>query len=273
MSLPDLSGKDKLRKAALDYARRGWLIFPCIPNDKPPAFKGGFYSATTNPATIARWWNAKPYNIGIRTGACSHLWVVDIDPGGWLDGLPLTLEAATGRGRHLYFATGLDLPNTAGRIGPGIDTRGGGGYVIAPPSVHPSGAIYRWSIESEPATPPGWLIERARKQRNSERATTAAGLATQPGALAGAYGQAALNAEIGAVVLAPKGTRNNALNKAAFSLGQLVAGGELAADEVGAALWRACEVNGLLADDGPRQVDATIRSGLKAGAQHPRALP
>ena len=88
---------------------------------------------------------------------------------------------------------------------------------------------------------------------------------------AGAYGHAALRAEIAALAATPPGCRNHALNRAAFSLFQLVAGGELAEAEVIAALQQACVTNGLAADDGWGSVHATIRSGRGAGMQHPRS--
>src|SRR5262245_7102942 len=126
---PDGAG-NTLLAAALRYAHRGWLVFPCRTGGKEPVTRNGFYAATANSATIKRWWRAQPYNVAIRTGPESGLWVVDLD-GGELDELPPTLEAETNRGRHLYFAEpGLDLPSTTKRIGPGIDTRGRGGYVI-----------------------------------------------------------------------------------------------------------------------------------------------
>jgi hypothetical protein len=88
---------------------------------------------------------------------------------------------------------------------------------------------------------------------------------------AGAYGHAALRAEVAALAATPPGCRNNALNCAAFNLFQLVAGGELAEAEIIAALRQACVTNGLAKDDGWQSVHATIRSGRGAGLQHPRS--
>src|SRR6476646_3434741 len=69
-----------LLAAALDYAARGFAVFPCLPSSKHPAFPGGVKNATTNPATVRRWWLACPdYNIGIRTGIASSAWVFDAD--------------------------------------------------------------------------------------------------------------------------------------------------------------------------------------------------
>jgi hypothetical protein len=66
--------------AALDYAARGYAVFPCRPQSKEPATRRGFKDATTNPATIRRYWLANAdYNIGIATGLASGVWVLDID--------------------------------------------------------------------------------------------------------------------------------------------------------------------------------------------------
>jgi hypothetical protein len=113
------------------------------------------------------------------------------------------------------------------------------------------------------------LIERARKKpTNSERAITAAHFAARGGG--SGYGRAALAYECDALAAAPVGTRNAALNRAAFCLFQLVAGGEITEGEVDAGLMAACEANGLLQDDGEQQCRDTIQSGAKAGLQHPR---
>src|SRR6516225_9084750 len=66
--------------AVLDLAACGFAVFPCLPGSKHPAFPGGFKNGTTNPGTIRRWWLANPtYNIGIRTGVASGVWVLDVD--------------------------------------------------------------------------------------------------------------------------------------------------------------------------------------------------
>jgi hypothetical protein len=88
---------------------------------------------------------------------------------------------------------------------------------------------------------------------------------------AGAYGHAALRAEIATLAATPAGSRNHALNRSAFCLFQLVAAGELTEAEVLEGLERACIINGLIRDDGLAGVRATIRSGRRAGLQHPRS--
>jgi hypothetical protein len=256
-----------------------------VPREKIPATKRGFHDATTNPATIRRWWNSSPYNIGIRTGQDAGVWVLDVDGADGIDAirrleaenaiLPGTAEVITARGRHLWFKYTVPISCSTGRIGAGIDVRGDGGCIMAPPSIHPSGQVYSWWSDAAPSDAPNWLIDLTRKRPTiSERA-----LANIPARRCvgppEAYGRAALEYEIAALAQAPSGCRNHALNAAAFSLFQLVAGGELAHDEVVHRLIEACHANGLMADpgDGPRKVMGTIRSGARAGLQHPRSRP
>jgi hypothetical protein len=145
-----------LLDAALAYAARRLPVFPLIPCGKTPAIKRSFHDATLNPQTIRRHWRIAARNIGIATGASSRAWVLDIDGE---DGeatlrrlearygsLPPTREVITGGGgRHLWFEYTVPIPSTAGRIGLGVDTRGDGGYVVVPPSVHPNGRAYEWA--------------------------------------------------------------------------------------------------------------------------------
>jgi Bifunctional DNA primase/polymerase, N-terminal len=272
-----------LSQNALDYATRGWSVFPCKPRTKEPACPRGFYAATTNPATIRRWWFADAtYNIGIRTGIASGVWVFDIDGDGGATAvgrleaehgpLPETLTSVTSNGCHLWFR--YDSPiscNADGRVGRCLDVRGDGGYVLAPPSLHPEGPRYRWTNDRPLATAPGWLIKLTRKQTISERAIATMRVPLHRGG-GSHYGQAALEYEIAKLAHTPPGSRNHALNKASFALHQLVAGDELNAAEVRARLVEAATANGLMSDpdDGPRSVMATIASGARAGLLHPR---
>jgi hypothetical protein len=133
--------------AALFYASRGWAIFPLRARAKEPDGRlapHGLRDATCDPSRIRAWWSASPRaNIGLRTG--DALDVIDLDTArsvleqGHSPLVPGAL-VATGRGWHLYFAAS-GLPTRAG-VRPGIDLRGVGGYVVAPPSLHPSGHRY-----------------------------------------------------------------------------------------------------------------------------------
>jgi hypothetical protein len=163
-----------MMRTALALASRGLAVFPCRPWDKRPATANGLKDATTDHEKIGQWWLTEPqFNVAIATGAVSKIFVVDVDG---LDAegalrnleaehgeLPATVEAITARGRHLYFKTPeAAVRNTAGKIAPGLDTRGTGGYVLSPPSIHPSGRAYCWSVDCAKAfaEAPEWLLQR-----------------------------------------------------------------------------------------------------------------
>ncbi len=165
-----------VQQAALEYLRRGWSIIPMRERDKRPAIR--WQDFRTTPASeqdVHDWFTRWPEdNLGIVTGAVSGLVVLDVDRRhGGEDSLrdllrehgplPRTIEAATGGGgRHIYFAhPGGTVRNRVG-IAPGIDLRGDGGCVVAPPSVHPSGNRYHWAEGRGPgrvtlAPLPHWL--------------------------------------------------------------------------------------------------------------------
>lgn len=139
--------------AALEYASRGWRVFPLWPGGKVPLIQEWQHRATTDEATIRAWWARWPNaNVAIATGAGSGLVVLDVDgPKGEATlarleaangALPPTREVKTPRGRHLYFDhPGGYVPCSAGLVGPGLDVRGDGGYVVAPPSVERGGHV------------------------------------------------------------------------------------------------------------------------------------
>ncbi len=150
---------NQIYQAALSYAAQGWRVLPLHGPEmsgkgKRPLLKKWPSLATTDPALIKRWWEQWPEaNVGILTGG--GLVVVDVDGQtgreslsaleGRLGKLPKTRMALTGGGGfHLYFRCDRPLPTRAG-LEPGIDIRGEGGCVVAPPSVHVSGEVYRWA--------------------------------------------------------------------------------------------------------------------------------
>jgi hypothetical protein len=275
-------------EAALDYAALGLCVFPCLPWSKEPATKRGFYDATTNPATIRRWFgSAAQYNIGIRTGLASGIWVLDVDGPEGEAGLraaqaahgrlPATRQSQSARGAHLWWRTDTPVQCSAGRVAAGIDVRGDNGYVLVPPSIHPSGLAYHWVTTEPLAVAPQWLLQLTCKRPPSST-TPPSTPPTQPPAgprhngSPGAYGKAALEREIKTLADTAPGARNHALNRASFALHQLVAGGVLDGTEVHQRLLGAAVANGLMAD-GPHAVMATIASGARAGMQHPRSRP
>jgi len=176
--------------AALQYASRGWLVLPlhtptgtdcscgkpdCEHPGKHPRTEHGFHDATTDEATIRRWWFQWPdANIGVATGTVSGIAVLDIDPRHGGDEsladlerqhgtLPDTVESITGGGgRHILFAYPGGYVKSRS-IAPGIDIKGDGGYIVAPQSRHATGGQYEWELLSHPddtplAPLPDWLL-------------------------------------------------------------------------------------------------------------------
>jgi hypothetical protein len=265
---------DMLLAAALKYAASGWAVFPLLPREKRP-WPGthGFWDASTCEDTVLDFWLHRPYsNVGVATGA-SGLLVLDVDgePGevglvALQQPLPPTREQRTGRGRQLFFLrpAGSRIGNSAGKLGPALDVRGQGGYVVVPPSIHPTGKIYEWVVPDAAVAPaPQWLIVLLEPPPPPERTGH---VAAYTGAVS-VYAQKALDAELASLAATPQGQRNEALNMAAFSLGQLIGGGELSEIHVAGALRLVALSIGL--DDG--EIQATIRSGFKAGAHQPRS--
>jgi hypothetical protein len=193
-------------EAALDYAERGWLVVPlhnpeqskcscrkkkCSSPGKHPRTKHGLKDGSRDSKQIESWWEKWPdANLGILTGQESGLLVLDVDGEDGKESLkqliaahgnlPKTLRAKTGRrgpdgkpkGCHYYFRApvGASLRNSAGVLGKGLDIRGDGGYVVAPPSLHPSGLLYQWLAPEPPlaALPPWMLAELASAKPASE---------------------------------------------------------------------------------------------------------
>ena len=259
--------------AALGYAAKGWPVFPLKPREKVPATAHGVKDATTDEATIRRWWAKWPdANVGYATG--NGVAVVDIDNlGSWTDLLeeaqvpvPDTSRVETSRGWQLYFRTDAAIRNSAGTLKPGLDVRGAGGYVVLPPSVHPSGHVYRWGRNGTPDEIPSWLLERL---------TATPPVPHLPPAprksLIGItnYGHAALEAEIAIVAGAVEGTRRDRLNTAALKLGGLIAGGALDEHDVRAELRAAALSTGLP----ETEIDDTIGNGIADGRTQPRQAP
>lgn len=206
---------NELSVAALEYAARGWQVFPvhgvvrgrctcgrspCDAAGKHPQTNHGYTEATTNVETIRQWWRHSPRaNIGIATGSVSGMVVLDVDPDkGGADSLaelerqygklPATVEQITGgAGRHILFThPSYDVRNRV-RFAPGLDVRGDGGYIVAAPSMHISGRKYEWEISSGPtevplvAVPP-WLLKAIATTNDGpgERVDTATALAGVP---------------------------------------------------------------------------------------------
>jgi hypothetical protein len=143
--------------AALELAQEaGFSVFPLTPRGKTPLLAAGdgghgYLDATTHPEQIAAWWDATPRaNVGLYPGA-SQLIVLDVDgPEGERIARSLgafdvhTLEVVTQRGAHRYFRLPPGVTFSNRSPWPELDVRAHGGYVLAPPSIHPSGHVYGW---------------------------------------------------------------------------------------------------------------------------------
>lgn len=263
--------------AALDYAARGWPVFPCRPGGKAPATKHGLHDATVDPDQIRRWWTNSPdANVGLATGEAFD--VIDLDG---LEALDAIDAAGPGQPRiigpmvttprpgvHIYV-----LPsgrgNTAGLLDH-VDYRGLGGYVIGAPSTRPDGD-YWWSEEYGIDAPmheaPAWLLACWDAKKHPAPVPAKSGRPTT-GHTGASYGIAALDGELGRLAQAPEGARNDALNRGAFSLGQLIASGHLDARTVANELLTVALRIGLT----ETEAAATIKSGFASGMSSPRAV-
>lgn len=287
-----------LLRSALAAIRRGWYVFPCAVGGKRPALRGNWQDlATTSPDQVRGWWSRAPYNIGIACGP-SGLVVIDLDlprddaeevrDGGLfpLSGADmLSLLAGQQRERypggtysvdtpsggcHLYFSAVGDAParNSAGVIGPHIDVRAHGGYVVGAGS-RIGGRAYTARAVQAVAPLPSWLAHVI-THSGEPPAAPAQPFPEFPQhdrVRGRAYAMAALRAETERVASARPGTRNDTLNRAAFSLGQLVAAGLLPPLPVITSLIGAARHAGLPEEEAVR----TVRSGMAAGQRKPRA--
>lgn len=273
-----------LHDAAVSYAEMGWKIFPLAARSKMPAIsrkKGGkgLHQATDDAKRISKWWRAHPdHNIGLSVGD-SGLYVLDIDGERGEESLeelvneygklPDTLYGITGKGFHYYFPMpeGKKLGNTASSLAAGIDTRGFGGYVVLPPSIHPDGCLYDWKDSDTPLAPlPEWIIDKV-----------ASPVWIPPTYIASAYSvnvhpyvrrvwenvQADLQS-------AQRGQRNVALNTAAVKIGHWIGSNSIDRARVEQELTHiAVEKLGLT----EHETAQTLRSGLEKGISQPSYPP
>jgi Bifunctional DNA primase/polymerase, N-terminal len=294
-----LAKTDEVLRAALDYARLGWPVFPlhglrahdgvlacecrdggdCKRPGKHPMFGGWQQQATTDIYVITSWRRRFPNsNLGIRTGPETGLAVLDFDPKNGSEAslariereictLPLTATTATGGGgEHRFFnfpcgrVVGNALPVLAHGYD-GIDVRGEGGLVVAPPSLHVSGQRYRWTL------PPG----------STPLADLPAGLLIgcrfDPSSLpcpedVDPYGWAVLIRESDRLARAREGTRNEIAVRAATRVGQVLRATGLDEDDAYNTLF-ASAIDAGLPDD---EATSVIERGLRFGIDRPRRI-
>lgn len=269
------------RDAAAFFVGLGWRVFPLAEGAKIPAIsakKGGrgFKDATDDSDIIDAWARKFPNaNIGVATGEKSGIVVVDIDPrnGGTasvaaLAGrgfvLPACPEARTGNGgRHLFFAYRQGIKASKDRLGKGIDIKSDGGYIVGAPSIiaaseQGSGGPYRWVRQPvSPTLPalPRWAMDRL--EPKPQALPKFAPVSSAEGAERSLEGMAR------SLARASSGHRNNLLNWAAYTAGDLVRQGKIGAETVSSRLTQAALAAGLPLPE----VQATIASGLRGASR------
>jgi hypothetical protein len=286
--------------AALAYVAAGIPVLPlyeirpgggcacdrpgCDRPGKHPRLPRGVHDASAELAQVVRWWRWWPTaNVGAATGHLFDVWDIDLPPSEACDLLARYLgdlaaswpSVRTGSGGTHVFVYPTGHGNRA-KFLPGCDWRGRGGYVVLPPSGHASGDAYQWltlpqvNRLGDPGTrvafPPAPVGLREALQPRPSRATPARAWHANRTA---PYAEAALRRECDTLAaMGPDSGRNNALNRAAFNLGQLVAAGHLPEEDAAEALAAAAAACGL----GDREAERTIASGLAAGQRHPRTV-
>jgi hypothetical protein len=270
--------------AALAYTSRGLPVFPCReagPGRKRPYTPRGFHDATVDAAIIEKWWRQWPHAlVGAPTGPVSGRVVLDIDTkrpesNGFdtLEDLGLNILPATptvhtpSGGLHVHFtAPARELRNSAGLIGPGLDVRAEGGYVIVPSP----GSGYEWDPVYGPDIPlaaaPQWL----RPPKLSRPVPTRP---IRPVNGLDNYGEAAIEAACNAIARAGPGEQERTLNAECFSIGRLAGAGAIPADIALRALLRAA--NAMPDYDAawpwrPEEIDLKVRRAFNAGLRRPR---
>src|ERR1019366_1806410 len=156
---------------ALKYLNLGFSVIPLRPKSKEPLLPWQeFQSRRASESEIREWFLKWPdANIGLVTGKISSICVVDLDgPKGIQEaqrlGLSSSITSITGNGKHLWYKNASESVGNAVRVQPGIDIRGEGGYVVAPPSIHENERRYHWlgvlNVENLPEYPRAILEQK-----------------------------------------------------------------------------------------------------------------
>ena len=189
--------------------------------------------------------------------------------------LPPTLSTITGRhdgGRHYYFTLpeGASIGNSVGKLGQGLDVRGTGGYVVLPASVHPdTGKLYAFDEDepTEPVEAPQWVLEKLTTPDRKPKPATFTATPPTVGPRELAWAARKLEGVCKEAGVMMPGSRNFTLNNLAYTMGREVGAGRIHREEVFNALWNATA--SYRAQDGNREVEKTINSGLDSGGSLP----
>jgi hypothetical protein len=243
----------ELHQAALAYCRHGWSVVPVAVADKRALVRWKTWQqARPEPDQLAAWWRRWPAaNLGVVTGSVSAMVVLDVDPRHRGDATLGELEATHGDlpraavvgtpsgGWHVYLQwPGFKVASSAGRLGPGVDVRGQGGLVLAPPSRRGLGA-YRWVVggpATVPAIPAAWcslLGPRPPKSAPAARAALPLDQGRDAARLAGL---------LKTLQHAPEGQHNNVV------------------------YWAACRLKEMLDQGAPESwVEVLVEAGIRIG--------
>ncbi len=297
-----LDQEEENLQAALAYAGRGIPVLPlhhpvvrppvatgarapvacscgnpaCRSIGKHPLAERGLEAATTDPGRLTWWWRRFPLaNVGLGTGVAFD--VLDVDSSQAANSLRWFTVAYVAKGRGPLARTGGDgwhfylAPTGLGNLHPrGLGRmawRGRGGYVVAPPSRHASGAVYTWVRDLDTPLPEAPLPLRDRLRPAAPLPRRA-----RPGPAVSPYGQDVLERWLAEVASAPRGERNCTLYRAGLRLYSLVAGGLLDREQVEEGLMVAAEASRLALEE-PAQTRKTLALAERVGSALPAGAP
>lgn len=289
------------------YTSHGVSVFPCheaevdefdpatgdttTRPEKSPYTTNGLKGATRSSRIVDIFFGEKYPSaaIGVPTGEPLGAWVLDLDKHDGNDGhlwlaemeakhgaLPATARASTANGGTHVFFRHVDGVRNRAAIAPGVDTRGDGGYILAPGSLMADGRAYKWHDEPQGmpdfADAPQWLLDMvvskpAEPEQRSEyvyRPVTADNER---------YVNRAIEDECAKMASAPVGQRGSQLFASACALGELVAAGALSRIDAESQLYAAAEASGVVKKDGPKVARDKIKRGLDKTANSPRQMP
>jgi hypothetical protein len=267
------------QNAALDYLARGWAVMPILrQQEKKPAIKWK-HLQTRRPHEneVRHWFQKSNFNLGIITGAVSGFFALDVDgeegfetilgQGDW----PRTVETQSRPFRHqLWFALPDWKVSNAVKFLPGLDLRGDGGYVQAPPSIHHTGSRYRWVNHPDAvpmASAPAWLVQHTQKPEIPVLDVNFPAIAAQERDKK--YAWAALEKECAKLASAPDGAKYSQLRRSAIAVAGFVPSGAIEAGDIKENL-----LNVVLPRAKNRQTAIEgVDSAIAFGMAHPRAIP
>ncbi|RVO41350.1 hypothetical protein CN093_08790 [Sinorhizobium meliloti] len=313
--VPPLPKERAAVDVALSYIMHGVPVFPCREKttegvdystgevvdfvEKSPYTTYGLKDATTSSRIINILFGERHQGaaIGVPTGEKLGAWVLDLDRHANDDGtvrdghewlaaqeenhgpLPETARATTANGgTHIFFRHVEGIRNRAA-IAPGVDTRGEGGYILAPGSIMADGRRYEWVDWQEDGLPdfadaPEWLVDLVKVKAPAPVEQTKREYTYQPeDSGAARYASRSFDMEMDKLASAPKGQRGQQLFASACSIGEFVAAGLISRSDAEAGLIDAAKSNGLVATDGERKCWDKIKRGLDKTANSPRQIP